>query len=278
MKCFEIELKDIYRNLGEGGKNPRLVCYLPYNLKEMNRENDKRPCMLVCPGGGYGMCSEREAEPIALRFLSLGFNVFVLYYSVSPNRYPTQLCEVAAAFEEIYKNADEWNCDTEKVGIIGFSAGGHLAAHYSNAYGCEDVRKVFEHSKRPDFCVLGYPVITTEETTTHRGSIENLVGKFPTGEEANRFSCEKLVSANTPPTFIWHTVEDEAVPVKNSIYYAASLADNGVPFTMHLYPYGCHGLSTCDSLTNDEEKLNKKNLLASGWIDDFKKWFDVTIA
>lgn len=277
MKIIEINLKDKYAFLGEGDRNPTLTCYLPRNIVEMGRENEMRPCMVVCPGGGYYGCSEREAEPIALKFLNWGFNVFVLRYSCAPHRYPIQLREVASVFEEIYANANEWHCDTTKIGIIGFSAGGHLAAHYSNAYNCDDVRNVFPDSKQPNFSVLSYPVISADESFAHKGSFINLVGEYPVGEDVVKYSCEKMVSPGTPPTFIWHTTTDQAVPVKNSLVYATALAENNVPFSLHIYPYGVHGVSTVDHLTNDDDKLDSKTLLAKEWLNDLKEWMDETI-
>ena len=277
MKIIEINLKEKYSFLGSDDRNPTLTCYLPRNLIEMGRENEMRPTILVCPGGGYAGCSEREAEPIALKFLNWGFNVVILRYSCAPHRYPTQLREVAAAFEEIYKNAGEWHCDTQKIGIIGFSAGGHLSAHYSNAYNCDAVREVFPESKKPNFAILAYPVISADETFAPKGSFINLLGSYPEGDDVAKYSCEKLVTPNTPPTFIWHTTEDQAVPVKNSLVYATALADNGVPFSLHVYPYGVHGLSTVDYLTNDDDKLDPKTLLSKEWLNEFKAWFDKTI-
>lgn len=277
MRIIEINLKEKYEFLADAGRNPTLTCYLPRNMIEMGRENEKRPCMVVCPGGGYANCSEREAEPIALRFLTWGFNVFILRYSCAPHRYPTQLREVAAVFEEIYKNADEWNCDTEKIGIIGFSAGGHLAAHYSNSYNCDAVRQAFPNSKKPNFSVLCYPVISADESFAHKGSFVNLLGEYPTGSDVEKFSCDKLVTANTPPTFIWHTATDQAVPVKNGLCYATALAEKGVPFSIRVYPYGQHGLATCDTLTNSPDQLMPENLLAAEWFNDLKKWMDITL-
>jgi acetyl esterase/lipase len=277
MKIIDINLKDEYAFLGEDGRNPTLTCYLPYNLVEMGRADEMRPSMVVCPGGGYGNCSEREAEPIALKFLNWGFNVFVLRYSCAPHRYPIQLREVASVFEMIYKNANEWHCDTEKIGIIGFSAGGHLTAHYSNAYNSDAVREVFPESKKPNFSVLCYPVISADESFAHRGSFINLLGTYPEGDDVAKYSCDKMVSENTPPTFIWHTTEDQAVPVKNSLVYATALADNKVPFTHRIYPYGVHGLSTVDHLTLDDDKRDSKNALAHQWLDDLKAWMDETI-
>lgn len=278
MRIIEINLKEKYKFLGDEGRNPTLTCYLPYNLVEMGRADEMRPTMVVCPGGGYAHCSEREAEPIALKFLNWGFNAIVLNYSCAPHRYPVQLREVAAVFEEIYKNANDWHCDTEKIGIIGFSAGGHLAAHYSNAYNCGVVREVFPDSKKPNFSVLCYPVISAEETLdAHKGSFVNLLGEFPTGDEAHKYSCEKLVSFDTPPTFVWHTAEDQVVPVKNSLVYASALADNKVPFSLRIYPYGVHGLSTVDHLTLNDDRLDAKTALAHQWLDDLKAWMDKTI-
>ena len=277
MEIIKINLKEKYEFLGVADRNPNLTCYLPRNLAEMGREDEMRPCILICPGGGYAGCSEREAEPIALKFLNWGFNAFVLRYSCAPHRYPTQLREVAAAFEEIYANSNEWHCDLTKVGVIGFSAGGHLVAHYSNAYNNDAVREVFPESKKPNFAILAYPVISADETFAHKGSFVNLLGEYPVGDDVLKFSCEKLVSADTPPTFLWHTTTDQVVPVKNCLSYATALADNNVPFSVHIYPYGVHGLSTVDHLTNDDDRLDAKTLLADSWLSEFKKWFDNTL-
>ncbi|MBO4433466.1 MAG: alpha/beta hydrolase [Clostridia bacterium] len=272
MRTQRIYLKDYYAFLGEDEKNPYVDMYLPYNLAEMNWQDKKRPTMVVCPGGAYRMCSEREAEPIALKFLDMGFNVFVIYYSTAPHRYPSQLFEVAALFDYINKNADELHCDTDKIGIIGFSAGGHLAAHYSNLWNDEIIKERFGGAYKPAASVLCYPVISTNNP--HRGSFENLLGHFPeTEEEVNRFSCEKLVGKQTPPTFLFHTFEDTTVPVQNSICYAGALADNGIPFEAHIYPYGWHGLSTSDSLTIDSN--NDKLPYISDWVIKVKRWINV---
>ena len=267
----KINLKDHFEFLGADGKNPTLELFLPYNLKEMGRENEKRPCMIVCPGGGYACCSEREAEPIALNFLNQGFNAFILTYSVAPHRFPTQLCEVAAVMELIYKNADNWNCDTSKIAIIGFSAGGHLVAHYSTMFDCKEVREIFPESKSVNASVLCYPVISADEKVGHTGTFENLLGHKPQNKaEEEYFSCDCQVTANTPPAFIWHTVKDELVPVQNSILYANALADNNVPFELHIYPEGPHGLATCDSSTYHEVPDCAK--YAADWLLSLKKW------
>lgn len=274
MKCETIHLKDYFDFLGMNGCDPTVEIYLPYNMSEMNRQSKKRPCMVVCPGGGYAMCSQRESEPIAVQFLPKGFNVFVIKYSCAPNRFPTQIIEVAALMELIYKNSEEWGCDTSKISIIGFSAGGHLAAHYSTMYDCKEVRNVFPQSKPVNAAVLCYPVITADPEYAHIGSINNLSGKSErTPKEDDYFSCEKNVTEKTPPTFLWHTAQDNCVPVMNSILYAAALSKNKVPFELHIYPYGEHGLATVDRLTNGE--LDSKTAHAGAWINAVLSWLEL---
>lgn len=266
MRIETIFLKEYFPPLGEDGCNARVEIYRPDNLTEIGRS------MIVCPGGGYVMCSEREAEPIALQFLPEGYNVFVLHYSVSPHRFPQQLREVAALLELIYQNAEEWHCDTSKIGIIGFSAGGHLAAHYSTMYDCEEVRELFPESKPVNATILGYPVITANPEYAHQGSVKSLLGYYPEhiGTEEDKFSCEYRVSEKTSPTFIWHTCSDSFVPVENSLFYASALSKYKVPFELHIYPFGEHGLSTADELTNDE--LGSRITHVHAWIDAVKKW------
>ena len=273
MKHERLELKNYFDFIGANGENPVVETYLPYNMVEMNRQNQKRPCVVVCPGGGYGMCSERESEPIALQFLSEGFNVFVLTYSVAPHRFPTQLREVAATMELIYANAEEWNCDTDKIAIIGFSAGGHLAAHYSTMFDCKEVREVFPESKSVNASVLAYPVIDADFNNTHQGSFMNLLGHAPDKDEEEYFSCNRQVKETTPPAFIWHTAEDGCVPVVNSISYAKALIEKKVPVELHIYPFGGHGLSTSDRETIDNvTNIVKYNNI---WLDSVKRWLNL---
>ena len=270
-----IHLAERFPQLAQNGCDPKLALYLPDNMTDMGRGDQKRPCLLVCPGGGYRGVSQREGEPIALHFLPHGYNVFVLWYSVSPNRFPTQLREVAAAMELIYENAEAWHCDTEKIAIMGFSAGGHLAAHYSNAYHWPEVREMFPESKPVNAALLCYPVITADPRYAHLGSFRNLLGKEElTQEEQLRFSCNKMVTGQTPPTFLWHTRRDQMVPVMNTLLYGQALAENDIPFAVHIYPEGVHGLATVDSVTNDE--LNPAATLAKDWLEAARKWLSFT--
>lgn len=266
-----VHLKDYFPKLGENGCDPTLTVYSLQNLSAMGRQNDLRPTILICPGGGYCDVSQRESEPIAMQFTAKGYNVVVLTYSCAPNRFPTQLREVAAAMELIHANANCWHCDPERVAILGFSAGGHLAGHYSTCYDCAEVREIFPDSKAVKASVLCYPVITAYPPHRHLGSFVNLSGhKEPTEEDMAKFSLEKQVTEKTPPTFLWHTAEDKGVPPMNSLLYAQALAENKVPFTIHVYPFGVHGLSTVDEQTLSA--VDEKTSLANAWIGELQKW------
>lgn len=271
MKHEILHLKDYYEFLRADGCDPTVEIYLPYNMSEMNREKVKRPCLIICPGGAYVFCSQRESEPIAVNYLPDGFNVFVITYSTAPHTFPTQLIEVAALIELIYRNSNEWNCDVSKIAIMGFSAGGHLAAHYSTMYDCKEVRKSFPDSKPVNASILCYPVITADPAYAHMGSFDNLLGKKErTEEEINYFSCDKNVKSSTPPAFIWHTAEDYGVPIMNSILYCKALSEHKIPFELHIYPFGSHGLATGDYHTNDN--IDEKSAHIQSWICESRKW------
>ena len=275
MRHETLYLKDHFPQLGQEERNPKLDLYLPDNLWEMSWQDKKRPCLLICPGGAYWGVSTRESEPIAFHFLPEGFNVFVLTYSVLPHQFPTQLREVAAAMELIYENAEAWHCDTDKIAIMGFSAGGHLAAHYTNRFDCSQIREMFPDSKAVNASVLCYPVITADPDHCHRQSFINLAGAFPeTREEQDFYSCNKMVSQATPPTFLWHTASDQAVPVNNSLLYAQALSANKIPFELHIYPYGRHGLSTADEQTNGQ--IPPEAAYVKDWLPAAKKWLKMT--
>ena len=182
MRCFTVSLKENFAFLN--GSEAVLEAYLPYNMTEMCREHQRRPCVLICPGGGYAMCSQREAEPVALQYLKEGYNTFVLWYTVAPKHFPHALREVAASVELIHRNAEAWNCDESFVAILGFSAGGHLAALYSNAYDWPEVREVLPESKPVQASVLCYPVISADPAVAHMGSFECLIGHLPSASPA----------------------------------------------------------------------------------------------
>ena len=207
---------------------------------------------MILPGGGYVCCcSHREGWPIAASFLDLGIHCFVLDYSVAPDhRWPQALLEVSAALDMIRENAKEWCIDPKKLLIMGFSAGGHLAASSCTLRHDPDITR---HITGPDLAgaVLCYPVITATPGLRHSGSFQALAGEEEISPATvERFSLERYVKAGvTPPTFLWHTAEDGVVPVMHSILYATALSKQKIPFELHVFPKGPHGLALCNKET-----------------------------
>lgn len=272
MKCEKIKLADRYSFLKDIESQAEVEVYVQEMPKEMYQPY-KKPAIVVCPGSGYLKCASREAEPVAIKLLAMDFNVFVITYSCSPARYPIQLLEVAALFDLIHRNKDEWNVDVERIGIMGFSAGGHLAALYSTDYDCDEIRAHFELTYKPVAAILCYPVISADKTILTTASFENLIGHHPVGEEVAKYSCEYHVNEHTPPTFIWHTADDTLVFVENSLRYALALSRNQIPYTLHVYPYGEHGLSTADKLTNNN--MDTQISYTGAWLEEFEKWANI---
>ena len=206
---------------------------------------------VVCPGGGYRYCSPREADPVAVQFLQAGYHVFTLIYSTDHAPLLWQpLTEAASAILYLRRNAADLRIAADKITIVGFSAGAHLAASTALLWDAAPVQQahgITGTEARPNAVVLGYPVITSGKIA-HRGSIENLCG----ADEAllQTMSLEYQVRPEVPPFFIWHTVEDQAVPVETSLLLAGALKENNVPFELHLFTHGGHGSSTCTYVVN----------------------------
>ncbi len=234
-----------------------LPCKLTFYGHDLNEPVDPErrfPAILICPGGGYRYTSRREAEPVARVFLARGFNVFVLRYLCAPEaHWPIPQLEAAEAMRLIRGCADETMTDPGRVFICGFSAGGHLAASLGVLWKRSDWAEKLgaaAETIRPDGMILCYPVITSGEKA-HRGSIENLLGPEKLTEEMkNAVSLEKQVREDAVPAFIWHTRDDGSVPVENSLLMAGALADRGIPFELHVFPKGSHGLSLANDLTD----------------------------
>jgi acetyl esterase/lipase len=214
-------------------------------IKAFPVNGEGRGAVVVCPGGGYGMRADHEGEPIAQWLNSIGIHAFVLRYRVAPYQYPCALIDVQRAVRYIRQHADNYGINANKVGVLGFSAGGHLTASIGTQYdtGNPTAKDVIDReSCRPDAIVLCYPVITFKSPFTHDGSRINLLGNSPDPQLINLLSCDEQVTPDTPPTFLWHTSDDEAVPVDNSLLFASSLRRAGVPFDLHVYEKGQHGL------------------------------------
>lgn len=216
----------------------------PYLVKS----SEPAPAIAVFPGGGYGGRAFGEGEPVALWLNTIGISAFVVDYRVSPYRHPCPLLDAKRAIRTIRSRAKEWNIDTNRVGALGFSAGGHLVSTLGTHYdsGKEEAADPIEReSSKPDLLILCYPVISFGEKG-HRGSMHNLLGAQPDELLVKALSNENNVTRETPKTFLWHTANDEAVPVDNSLLFAQALSDNGVPFALHVYPYGVHGLKLAE--------------------------------
>jgi len=201
-------------------------------------------CIVVCPGGGYGGRAAHEGEPVARWLNTLGISAVVLDYRVKPYLHPIPLGDAQRAIRFVRAKAAEWRIDPKRVGILGFSAGGHLAASASTIFDASNPDApdpIDRQSCRPDATVLCYPVITFGEFR-HNGSMVNLLGKDPDPKLRESLSLETRVTSQTPPTFLWHTSDDSGVPVENSLLYAMALRRNKVPFALHVFPHGPHGI------------------------------------
>jgi len=240
-----------------------------YVLDKYEGHKDRvRPAMLVIPGGGYGSLAQREKEPIAIKFLEQGFNAFTLEYSIAPVTYPVQLLEACMAMIYIRENAKEFEIDPCRVSAIGFSAGGHLCGMLGTLYNEDIVVSTFKDRAklaRPDAVVLSYPVISSNPKICHQGSVDHLSGGDK--EIIELMSLEHRVNENSVPAFIWATVDDQSVPSENSIEMAYAYKRAGVPFELHVFESGEHGLSCCDEETfmiNDEVRAWLK--LCFNWL------------
>jgi len=246
---------------------PRKTTLTSYILTPSEVEWTMRPAIIICPGGGYSYTSQREAEPVAMKFLSAGFHCFVLDYAVEPSGWPAACCELSKAISHVRCIADENGIDRNKVFVCGFSAGGHLAASIGVHYDKEIVRKfsgVSGLENKPDGMILCYPVITDQDT--HAGTRMN----FLAGREEMKeyFGLENHVTSDTPKTFIWHTFSDESVPVVHTTRFVNALIENGVACEVHIFPKGQHGLSLADRTTGTVIKE------ISGWIDMAIRWIN----
>ena len=228
--------------------------------------------VVVCPGGGYGfLADQHEGKQVAELFQKLGFTAYVLKYRIVTKERPGPLGQAPLRdAQRAIQYARSQGATT--VGLVGFSAGGHLAStaatHTTDGDPTAD-DAVARPSSRPDFLVLGYPVVTTDPKVTHGGSLKNLVGDKPTRDQLTFFSNEKHVTRRTPPTFIFHTDEDTAVPPENALRFALALKQHGVPCELHLYQKGRHGVGLGNGLP--ERNIGPEPYVA-GWPERLTAW------
>ena len=273
IQVSKIHLEIDYRSSGIA--QPNKHCILTgYELPLYGPVTDiMRPAVIICPGGAYQFVSEREGEPVASAFLAAGIDAYILEYTCADKGFfPCALLETYSAIKYVRSHAAEKSIDPNKIFLCGFSAGGHCAAAAGTLWNHEIARLIgfTNEIHKPNGLILGYPVITATNYT-HEESFRNLLGPQDSREMREFLSLENRVTKNTPRTFLWHTAGDGSVPVQNSILFAKALADNSVPFEMHIYPYGEHGLSTArfDVLTPGRFTLNQYMLQSvPTWIHD----------
>ncbi len=198
---------------------------------------EPKGAVVVLPGGAYAGLAPHEAEPVARKFVELGFHAAVCYYRVKPVTYPVPLADARSAVRYVREHAPELGIKPDKIAILGFSAGGHLAGMVSNLPGGPE--------SRPDASILCYAVLssTAGGEQSHVYSFHNLFGNQLDKNGYRDFCWPERVDANTPPAFLWHTVEDDGVPMENSMEYAMALRRRNIPFALHLFSHGVHGLS-----------------------------------
>lgn len=264
MKCFEF--------IPEGIQDCKVTAWLhgDEEFAEMAPYRFPRPVMIICPGGGYEMVSQREAEPVAKPYFAAGYHTFILWYSVgemAKDFYP--LRQLASTIAHIRKHAEEWNVAADKIAVSGFSAGGHLACSLGTLFNEEPFLKAFgrDDDIQPNAMVLSYPVITADEFA-HASSIQNVSGAEVGTDEYEWFGLDKRVDAQTPPTFLWHTADDGVVPVENSLRMAMALSAAKIPFELHVLPEGPHGMSVCNMEVGSLCAYNAR------WVEWSIKWLN----
>lgn len=265
----------IYRHdkipTAKGFDDALITLYLHENSKEIEI-NRKRPIFILLPGGGYSFLSDREGEPVALALMARGYHACVLRYSVAPAVFPNQLLQLLRTIHYLREKANEFAIDEKKIILMGFSAGGHLAAsgalfwskpYYAGLLGTDP------DQLRPSALVLCYPVISAFDFA-HESSINNL-----TGEKKEMYretvSLDRQVNSLVPPCFIWHTASDSTVPLENSLMFFSALRKCGISAELHIFPKGGHGLS----LANEEvypRKDKNINERVQIWIDLVDGW------
>lgn len=257
---------DVYAALGAArpaGTKGVLTCWHAATPAAVSARR-RKPAVLILPGGGYAYCSQREAEPVALRFAAAGYAAFVLEYSCAPFAFPTALREAALAMRYIRAHADEFEADPQRVAALGFSAGGHLCGTLGTMYDAPELAGFGPAAAiRPDALVLCYPVAVSHGRT-HAETFANISG----GDTAlaARLSLDALARPDMPPVFLWHTRDDGAVPCRNALELARALEQNGVDFALHVYRHGPHGLSTADAMVYPAHAVPEMSPDVPGWL------------
>jgi len=248
-------------------KTPTLTAYLP------PADKANGAAVIICPGGGYSIVAiDHEGFKVAEKFNKMGVAAFVLKYRIPDTKNQTDpsiapLQDAQQAILTVRTNAKKWNIDPARIGIMGFSAGGHLASTAGTHFEHSLIDNPGHISVRPDFMILIYPVISADVAITHSGSFKNLLGANASAEQLKLYSNEKQVSNKTPPTFLVHASDDGGVSPNNSIVFYQALLKNKIPAELHIYQNGGHGFGMHNATTKDEWMERCKNWLdKNGWL------------
>ena len=247
-------------NAEYGQEEPYIMTYLLENDKKNN------PCVIVIPGGGYGfVCYEHEGDKICRFLNSQGYSAFYLMYRVEPYHFPCMELVAKRAIRLVRYNAEKFHIDPQRIGITGFSAGGHLTcmAGLRYDYGMDNGDEIDKVSSRPDTAAPCYAVASLDKNITHMGTRNNFLGEDNTDERAFAFSSENIIPDDAPPFFLFHTAEDTCVPVECSIRLAKAFSDKKMPFSLHIFPYGDHGIG-----------IGEDTPLANEWPMLYVKWMN----
>lgn len=255
-------LEEHWKNNMVGGVSLPVVGHYPAPGRK-----PERPAVIICPGGGYEWLSmEHEGTMVAAWLNTLGIDAFLLKSRLGGHGHPAPLQDVTAAIRRVRAFAPELGVDPSRIGVIGFSAGGHLAASASTLYASAEAAETEEHfaglSARPDFSILIYPVVTLMPGYSHGGSRVQLLGETATEKAIIGLSPERQVTAETPPAFIAHAQDDPAVPVENAILYFQALRAFNIPASLHLFPEGNHGFG----IWPGQQPIRQWPAMAAAWM------------
>lgn len=256
------------------GQEATLTTYLLNNTTEID-DNRTRPLVVLCPGGGYRFVSEREAEPVAIQLNAMGIHVAILRYTIYPAKFPTALTQLAKSVAYVREHAKEWNVKSDRIAVMGFSAGGHLAASMGTLWHEPFLEEIMQQPKenyKPNGLLLSYPVITSGEYAHRESFVALLQDRYD--ELVERMSLEKRVTEFTPPTFLWHTFEDELVPIENTLLFSQALNEKKIPFELHVFPKGEHGLSLANEETRSARNKGLLPTQCQSWISMAGAWIN----
>jgi acetyl esterase/lipase len=239
---------------------------------------EKRPAVLVCPGGGYMYCCPREGDPVAFQYMAQGYNTFVLEYSCGENAvFPNSLLDLCAAMKLIRENAEQWGVIEDQIAVLGFSAGGHLAASLGVYWNDPEIMErsgCKNGENKPNALILIYPVISTS-WMENQEQLARVIGENDWESTYKKLNLQTSVGAHTPPAFLCHTARDAGVPCKDSIYFATAMLDAGVPCELHIFPNGGHGMSLgTPQVCTKEVFPNQGDKSFAQWVELSVNWLE----